>query len=99
MADFEPSGNSFYVAYVDSKKDTYLGQFIIGSNPTASGGVRTQSNGYAANAVNTYTTLAAFNNELQSLGQTQLSYNPYTSQPPDTVCTVDLNGNCEESGE
>tara|TARA_B100000424_G_C22608026_1_gene339096 strand:+ start:100 stop:393 length:294 start_codon:yes stop_codon:yes gene_type:complete len=94
MADFEPAGNDFYIVYTTSEKNAFASSFLVGTNPTGSAGVRVQENDIPSSRVTRFSTLETFNTELQSLGQTQLSYDPYTQPPPDTICTQNDDGEC-----
>jgi len=70
MTDYIPSVNTFYIVYTDSKKDDFVASFLIGPAPAGSGaGTREATNDYAAGVTNSYTSLAQYNNELNTLGQ------------------------------
>jgi len=94
MADFEPGGNDFYIVYTDSDKTVFESSFLVGANPTGSAGVRVQENNIPTSRVTRFANLILFNEALTTLGQTELSYDPYTSPPPDTICIQNDDGEC-----
>lgn len=94
-ADLTPTGNDFYIVYEDEKKTSFLATFLAGTNPKPGvGGEREASTKYAAAQINVFSTISDYNDELESLGQPRLTWNPYTEDPPSFICNQNDEGDC-----
>lgn len=92
MATFEPSVNSYYIIYTNDVKNTFSNYVCAGP---MGGGLSTRTLEINVNAalINTYTSFAAFNNELSTLKVGTLTNDPFLISSYNSTVSTDDDGN------
>jgi|ETNmetMinimDraft_24_1059892.scaffolds.fasta_scaffold86181_2 hypothetical protein len=93
-ANFEPTGNTYYILYTNSGKDVFRNYFIANRTPGGGSGVKTISIDGDLDQIDSYTTLSAFNTRLSQLKIAEVDDDPFALASTDLCPSIDQDGFC-----